>query len=65
MTVEKGAVSLMFQEFCPYVNLYSEIRSQLLERISTRYLRTRTTPLANLGPSDVSMSLELEQVRAK
>jgi len=65
MTVGMGTVSLILQEFCSYIYIWTEIRSQLLEHITTKYLRTRTTPFADIDPGDVPMSSELEQVLPK
>jgi len=44
---------------------YSEIRSQLLEHITARYLVTKTTSFADLGPGNVPVSSDSEQVGVK
>ena len=60
-----GYSESFFRGFCPYVKLYSEIRSQLLEHITTKYLKTWTTQFAYLDPGDVPMSSDLQQVHNK
>jgi hypothetical protein len=47
------------------INLWSEIRSQLLEHITTKFLRTKTIAFTDLDPRDVTMSPESEQVLPK
>lgn len=64
MVVETATVSLTLHEFCLYANLYPEVRSQLLEHIVQRYLKTRATPSASLNPGDVPVLPKLERVGA-
>ncbi len=50
------------ERFYPSANFYSGLRSQLLGHITTRYLKTNTTPATNLNPGDVPVPSELGQV---